>query len=142
MARNLFTGENPRQCNTHHWSKAPSIRLQAKDSAVNSAAPKPPSIPAPARPMTIRELAANFESEKPERGNLRIAFRFLRFQPTGILRSVRETSPGRIEMSVSLSALHSRRYVFCDHTENTADAPCWVWSPADESAAAVGTNAA
>lgn len=92
--------------------------------------------------MTIGELAKTFDSHKPERGYLRIAFKFLRFQPTGILRSVKETAPGRVEIKVSLGALHSRRYLFEAETESTPDSPCWVWSPADESAAAAVAVAA
>lgn len=104
---------------------------------------KPDFIPLPARTMTIGELARTYESNKPERGYLRICFNFLRFQPSGILRSVKETAPGQVEIKVSLGALRSRRYVFDEAGDNTAGTPCWVWTASDENAAAaVGAPAA
>lgn len=120
----------------------PIYSLTSEDYAMNDTTAKPDFVPLPARPMTVGELAANFESEKPERGNLRISFKFLRFQPTGILRSVRQTAPGRIELNVSLNPLHSRWYVFAEGTANTPTVQCWVWTPAEESAAAAVATAA
>lgn len=108
-----------------------------------TAIPLPPFTPPQARPMTISELAENYESIKPIRGNLRITFQFLRFRPSGVLRSIEETGPGRLEVTVSLTPLRRKKYSFEEGTDVDAGARCWVWSPLDErTTAAVGAAGA
>lgn len=84
------------------------------------------------RAVTLGELADNFHSLKPVRGNLRVSFPYLRFQPTGILRSAVRGAGGGVEVTLSLDALHRRRFVFQDDTECTPETICNIWGPADE----------
>ena len=108
-----------------------------------TATPYPPFTPPQAHQMTISELVESYESVKPIRGNLRITFQFLRFHPSGVLRSIEETAPGRVEVTVSLTPLRQKKYAFDEGTDVGPGARCWVWSPVDErTSAAVGATGA
>lgn len=90
---------------------------------------RPEGVPECARAHTIADVAKRHESLKPVKGRLRMSFRFLRFTPQGILKSIGPSADGTsIELVLIQGRIHAKTYTFPADAGTT----CWIWNPGEE----------
>lgn len=82
--------------------------------------------------MTFGELVDKYPDLKPGHGFLRMSFRFQRFEPSGVLRSIERTGNRSGRLVLVLGKLHPKTYEFDTNALLSEQSECWVWTPADE----------
>lgn len=97
---------------------------------------KPDHAPEAAQELTIGEVEDRHRELKNGYGRLRAAFPFLRFAPSGHIRSIERAADGSVTLVLIQGGLHPKPYTFT--SEQAEATPCWCWRAADE-AEALGT---